>query len=43
MNKILIVYVSRTGTTQKMAEYLAEGCRNQKAVVKLKLFLSPKK
>ena len=27
MNKILIAYVSRNGTTQKMAEYLAEGCR----------------
>lgn len=27
MNKILIAYVSRAGTTQKMAEYLAEGCR----------------
>lgn len=27
MNKILIAYVSRAGTTQKMAEYLAEGFR----------------
>ncbi len=27
MNKILIAYVSRAGTTQKMADYLAEGCR----------------
>lgn len=27
MSKILIAYVSRTGTTEKMAEYLAEGCR----------------
>lgn len=27
MNKILVAYVSRAGTTQKMANYLAEGCR----------------
>ena len=27
MNKILIAYVSRKGTTQKMADYLAEGFR----------------
>jgi len=27
MNKVLIVYVSRTGTTEKMANYLAEGVR----------------
>ncbi len=27
MSKILIAYVSRAGTTQKMAEYLAEGFR----------------
>lgn len=27
MNKILIAYVSRAGTTQKMAEYMAEGFR----------------
>lgn len=27
MNKILIAYVSRAGTTQKMAEYLSEGFR----------------
>lgn len=27
MKKILIAYVSRAGTTQKMADFLAEGCR----------------
>ncbi len=27
MKKILIAYTSRTGTTQKMADYLAEGIR----------------
>jgi len=27
MKKILIAYYSRTGTTQKMAEYIAEGVR----------------
>ena len=27
MNKILIAYVSRTGATEKMANYLAEGIR----------------
>jgi flavodoxin len=27
MNKILIAYVSRAGTTKKMADFLAEGCR----------------
>ncbi len=27
MKKILIAYVSRTGNTQKMAEYIAEGVR----------------
>jgi flavodoxin len=27
MNKILVAYVSRTGNTQKMAEFIAEGIR----------------
>jgi flavorubredoxin len=27
MNKVLIAYVSRTGNTEKMAEYIAEGVR----------------
>jgi flavodoxin len=27
MKKVLVVYVSRTGNTQKMAEYIAEGIR----------------
>ncbi len=27
MKKVLIVYYSRTGTTEKMAEYIAEGIR----------------
>ena len=27
MKKILVAYTSRTGTTQKMADYLAEGIR----------------
>ena len=27
MKKVLIVYVSRTGKTQKMAYYIAEGIR----------------
>ena len=27
MNKVLVAYVSRTGNTEKMAEYIAEGVR----------------
>jgi menaquinone-dependent protoporphyrinogen IX oxidase len=27
MKKVLVAYVSRTGKTQKMAEYIAEGIR----------------
>ena len=27
MKKILVAYVSRTGNTQKMAEFIAEGIR----------------
>jgi len=27
MKKILVAYVSRTGKTEKMAEYIAEGLR----------------
>ena len=27
MKKVLIAYVSRTGKTEKMAEYIAEGVR----------------
>lgn len=36
MNKVLIAYFSATGTTEKMAEYIAEGVRfsGQEAVVK---------
>ena len=30
MGKVLIVYYSRTGKTQKMAEYIAEGVRFQR-------------
>jgi len=35
MSKVLVAYVSRTGNTEKMAEYLAEGVRiaGQEAVV----------
>ncbi len=36
MKKVLIAYFSATGTTEKMAEYIAEGVRfsGQEAVVK---------
>jgi len=37
MKKVLVAYVSRTGTTEKMADYLAEGIRmagNEAQVVK---------
>ena len=36
MHKVLVAYVSRTGKTQKMAEYIAEGIRfsGHEAVVK---------
>ena len=36
MKKVLIVYLSTTGTTEKMAEYIAEGIRfsGQEALVK---------
>ena len=27
MKKVLVAYVSRTGKTEKMAEYIAEGIR----------------
>jgi len=27
MKKVLVAYVSRTGNTEKMAEYIAEGVR----------------
>ena len=40
MKKVLIAYVSRTGTTEKMADYLAEGIRmsgNETEVVKTSL------
>ena len=40
MKKVLIAYVSRTGTTEKMANYLAEGIRmsgNETEVVKTSL------
>ena len=36
MKKVLVVYVSRTGKTEKMAEYIAEGVRftGNEAVIK---------
>ena len=40
MKKVLIAYVSRTGTTEKMANYLAEGVRmsgNEAVVAKTSL------
>jgi len=36
MSKILIVYFSRTGTTEKMANYIAEGVRFAGADAELK-------
>mgnify|MGYP001608959082 CR=1 FL=1 len=36
MKKILIAYVSRTGTTEKMANYLAEGARMGGSEVEVK-------
>lgn len=36
MNKILIAYVSRAGTTEKMANYLAEGVRMGGCEVEIK-------
>jgi len=36
MSKILIVYFSRTGTTEKMANYIAEGVRFTGSEVVLK-------
>ena len=40
MKKVLIAYASRTGTTEKMADYLAEGIRmsgNEAKAVKISL------
>ncbi len=40
MKKVLIAYASRTGTTEKMADYLAEGIRmsgNEAKTVKISL------
>jgi len=36
MKKVLIAYESRTGNTEKMAEYIAEGIRMGGNVVELK-------
>ena len=36
MSKVLIAYVSRTGTTEKMANYLAEGIRMGGSEVEVK-------
>ncbi|MBW1735418.1 MAG: flavodoxin domain-containing protein, partial [Deltaproteobacteria bacterium] len=36
MKKVLIAYVSRTGKTEKMAEYIAEGVRFSGNEVELK-------
>lgn len=36
MAKILIIYYSRTGNTEKMAQFVAEGAREEKADVELK-------
>lgn len=36
MGKVLVVYVSRTGNTEKMAEYIAEGVRLTGNEVELK-------
>ncbi|MCK5162124.1 MAG: flavodoxin domain-containing protein [Desulfobacula sp.] len=45
MKKVLIAYTSRTGTTEKMAEYLAEGIRmsgNETKVTKISLLKKEK-
>jgi len=36
MAKVLIAYISRTGNTQKMAEYIAEGIRFTANTVEVK-------
>ncbi len=36
MAKVLVVYYSQTGNTQKMAELIAEGLKKQGVEVKLK-------
>jgi len=42
MAKILVLYYSRTGNTQKMAEAVAEGARSvQGADVEVKYYVTP--
>ena len=35
MKKILVAYVSRTGNTEKMAEFIAEGVRLAEEITKM--------
>jgi NAD(P)H dehydrogenase (quinone) len=36
MSKILVIYYSRTGNTEKMAKAIAEGIEEEKVDVKIK-------